>query len=467
MTVDIEDTIAAIASANGNALRGIVRMTGPDTIACLNQLFQIEVARDHPTQVETCLRLDDDVELPGHLLVWPTRSSYTRQPSAEFHTFGTPPLLELVLKKFCESGCRIARPGEFTLRAFLGGRLDLTQAEAVLAVIDSTHRQQFDVALRQLAGGLAGPLSEIREQLIDLLAELEAGLDFVEEDIEFVSQEQLIASIQESLISVNELAGQMHSRASAESSYRVALVGWPNVGKSSLFNAMLKVDRAIVADVAGTTRDYISGDVEKGGLQIQLIDTAGLDSVLMDGMDAKKLLGSLTQSQGAIDSVAQEASIQQLRSADIKLLCLDSNRTMNEFERKLFSLLDLKSTIVVLTKCDLDRQIQFTGEYHLTSAIPGQVAGMEGLWDEICDRLAGSDLGDATVVGSTLSRCREHLGEVQQGLEAARDAALASSGEEIIAAELRYSLEQLGHIVGTVYTDDILDRIFGRFCIGK
>ena len=463
MTVDIEDTIAAIASANGSGLRGIVRLTGPDTIGCVQKLFPVQIEDDRPSQIEVSLLLEDGVELPGHLLVWPTCSSYTRQPSAEFHTLGTKPLLELALEKFCGVGCRVARPGEFTLRAFLGGRLDLTQAEAVLAVIDSSHRQQFDVALQQLAGGLANPLNEIREQLIDLLAELEAGLDFVEEDIEFVSRDEVIASIQQCLDSVNQLAAQLLSRESNDAVYRVVLVGWPNVGKSSLFNAMLNVERAIVANVAGTTRDYLSANVEKGGLQIQLIDTAGMDSVATEGIAIEAEVGQ----PGAIDSVAQRASIDQLKSADLKLLCLDSNREMNEVEQKLWSVLGADSTVVVLTKCDLERQIQFVGEYQLTSAIPDQLSGIEGLWDEVCDRLASSSSETASVVGSTLSRCREHLGQIQSGLEAARDAASASLGEEIVAAELRHSLEQLGHIVGTVYTDDILDRIFGRFCIGK
>lgn len=456
MTVDIEDTIAAIASANGSGLRGIVRLTGPDTISCIQKLFPIQIGDEHPFQVDVCLPVEEGVELPGHLLVWPTCSSYTRQPSAEFHTLGTKPLLELVLEKFCGAGCRIARPGEFTLRAFLGGRLDLTQAEAVLAVIDSSHRQQFDVALQQLAGGLANPLNQIREQLIDLLAELEAGLDFVEEDIEFVSRDEVVASIQGCLESVDELSSQLISRESSDAVYRVVLVGWPNVGKSSLFNAMLDVERAIVANVAGTTRDYLSANVEKGGLQIQLVDTAGMDSVATPGTLS-----------GAIDSAAQRASVEQLKSADLKLLCLDSNREMNEVEQKLLTTLDAASTVVVLTKCDLRRQIQFVGEYQLTSAIPNQFSGIEGLWDEVCDRLASSSSESASVVGSTLSRCREHLGQILRGLEAARDAALGSMGEEIVAAELRHSLEQLGHIVGTVYTDDILDRIFGRFCIGK
>ena len=469
MTVDIEDSIVAIATANGVGMRGIVRLTGPDTVRCVRDLFGIEVSGVAPEQLSVSLVLEDDLLLEGQLLIWPTEKSYTRQPSAEFHTIGSKPLLDLVLQQFCSNGCRIARPGEFTLRAFLGGRLDLTQAEAVLAVIDSTGQQQFEIALQQLAGGLANPLGQIREQLIDLLAELEAGLDFVEEDIEFVTNAQVLEAIDRCLNSVSNIREQIGSRATRESTFEVAMVGWPNVGKSSLFNAMLEMDRAIVANVAGTTRDYLSTNVSRNGLQIQLIDTAGLDTMVANSKDGMDLVSRLASegSSGEIDAAAQEASLSRVRTANLRLLCLDSNRGLNLFERQLIDGLDPESTLIVLTKCDLTRNIQFDGEYHLTSSVPGKVAGVSSLWDSVCDKLAQSRAGDSEVVGSTLSRCRQHIGEVYHGLAAGKGAALAGVGDEIIAAELRHSLEHLGQIVGTVYTDDILDRIFGRFCIGK
>lgn len=462
MTVDIEDTIAAIATANGVGQRGIVRLTGPNTVPCVHELFELDVCLESPTQSPVKLQLDEELYLDGQLLLWPTERSYTRQPSAEFHTLGSTPLLELALEKICAVGCRIARPGEFTLRAFLGGRLDLTQAEAVLAVIDSTEEKHFDVALQQLAGGLANPLSRIRNQLIDLLAELEVGLDFVEEDIEFVSSEEVVNSVTQCIESVESIRKQIGSRETREVVYDVVLVGCPNVGKSSLFNAMLDQERSIVADVAGTTRDYVSATVDRGGLQIQLIDTAGVDTVSADAEGFSKGSPDLQ-----IDSAAQLASHRQLEAANLKLLCLDSNRRLNETETRLLDMGETDSTLVVLTKCDLERQIRFEGEYCLTSSLLGKNAGIDGLWDAVCDRVAMTNFGDSGVVGSTLSRCREHLGEVYRGLVAGKEAAQFGAGDEIVAAELRHALEQLGRIVGAVYTDDILDRIFGRFCIGK
>src|SRR5438045_8027325 len=193
MTFDLDDTIAAIASAPGGALRGIVRLSGPQAMACVAGLVRLHDGEARSSiAAPTCRRAVMQVspelgDVPLVLYLWPTDRSYTRQPSAELHLPGSPPILEAVLAAVCQSGARLARPGEFTLRAFLAGRLDLTQAEAVLGVIDAGNRQELDAALSQLAGGLAKPLAMLRGQLLDLLAHLEAGLDSTDEDIDCIS----------------------------------------------------------------------------------------------------------------------------------------------------------------------------------------------------------------------------------------------------------------------------------------
>lgn len=481
MTVDIDDTIAAIASAPGSGLRGIVRLSGPNTLRIIQSLFGVSVKPelDGNQQLSVAMNVGDNVELPGELLIWPTDRSYTRQPSAEFHTLGSRPLLELALKRFCESGCRIARPGEFTLRAFLGGRLDLTQAEAVLAAIDSTEEKHFDLALQQLAGGLARPLDRIRNRLIDLLAELEAGLDFVEEDIEFVSRQQTLESLQRIHAEVQAIQSQIGSRSSSDTIYLVALVGLPNVGKSSLFNCLIQEPLAIVANVAGTTRDYVTATVEKEGLSIRLIDTAGLISSQSNPNEIKRQLSDESETSPlSIEDAAQSATWSQLESAELKLFCMDVSRPMTLWEQEFLDQLEGDPTwIVVLNKCDLSRQVHLSHPHICTSTVAkssnqlaGQLdsyLGIDALWDQIGSSLMQSSDVDREVVGSTLIRCREHIDQTLAGLEAAKEAAKSSLGEEIVAAEIRHSLEYLGQIVGTVYTDDILDRIFGRFCIGK
>ena len=237
MTFDLDDTIAAIATAPGGALRGIVRLSGAQCVTIATHAFEPDQTDSSPAgRFPTCRRgtinLPRDLgRVPVTLYLWPTTSSYTRQPTAELHLPGSPPLLEAALEIVCQAGARLARPGEFTLRAFLAGRLDLTQAEAVLGVIDAQGRQELDSALAQLAGGLARPLAALREQLLDLLAQLEAGLDFVDEDIEFISPAQLNHQLAAAAQLVENLANQMRDRSESGRLSRVVLVGLPNTGK--------------------------------------------------------------------------------------------------------------------------------------------------------------------------------------------------------------------------------------------
>src|SRR3954454_5157463 len=192
MAFDLDDTIAAIATASGGGLRGIVRISGPKSVEIAAGFMGAELSESLPTCRRATMHLPRELGLvPMTLYLWPTTSSYTRQPSAELHLPGSPPILEAGLEAVCQAGARLARPGEFTLRSFLAGRLDLTQAEAVLGVIDADSRQELESALAQLAGGVARPLRALREQLLDLLAQLEAGLDFVDEDIEFIAAAEL------------------------------------------------------------------------------------------------------------------------------------------------------------------------------------------------------------------------------------------------------------------------------------
>ena len=278
--LSIDDTIAAIASPPGPAIRGIVRISGPATEPCLTRLIQ--TTRPLSEIKSACslaakIRLDSLKGFECQLLFWPNTQSYTRQPSAEIHMTGSRPLLEWTLEQLCRAkGVRMATPGEFTLRAFLSGRIDLTQAEAVLGVIEAGGVHDLEPALTQLAGGLAGPLSHARNELLYLLAELEAGLDFSEEDIQFISPQELtgrLAGCHQTLLQVSE---QVTDRKVNQASLSAVLVGWPNAGKSSLFNRLVD-GQAIVSEQAGTTRDYLTGLMMADSMHIELFDTAGLE----------------------------------------------------------------------------------------------------------------------------------------------------------------------------------------------
>jgi tRNA modification GTPase len=292
MSYSADDEIVAIASATGGAARGILRLSGPRVARCLQLCFQADDALDQPRvpldghspetvprAIPGSLMLKDlgSRRLPCLLYYWATPHSYTRQPVAEFHTLGSPPLLDVALLAICASGARLANPGEFTMRAFLAGRLDMTQAEAVLGVIDAGGPQSLEVALAQLAGNLARPLHQLRERLLEVLAHLEAGLDFVEEDIQFIRPEVLVGQLTEAQTAVTDLLHRMDVRSYTPDSVQVVLMGAPNVGKSSLFNALAIEGEALTAATSGTTRDYLTASISLEGMDCQLVDTAGIE----------------------------------------------------------------------------------------------------------------------------------------------------------------------------------------------
>jgi tRNA modification GTPase len=448
------DTIVAIASAPGGAIRGMVRVSGPQALKIASGWFQPDEGMNlgalvHPTAVAGVATVNDrGDQLPGELYVWPGQRSYTRQPTVEFHTIGSPPLLNRLVQTICSHGARPAEPGEFTLRAFLAGRLDLTQAEAVLGVIDAGSRTELDVALRQLGGGLADPLSRLRSDMLDALAHLEAGLDFAEEDIEFIGRDELRRQLAQARDEVAGLAGRMSTRAPSATEYRLVLYGRPNVGKSSLLNALAQSQQAIVSELAGTTRDYVTASVDCGGFRCMLIDTAGRAS------DVSPLIHTP-------DAEAQRSRQEQTARAHLRLLCLDATRPLDGWERQELGR-DDPQQLIVFTKCDdaTDRSGGIA-----TSSL--RSSGLDNLKEVIAQRLAGLASVQTDVVAGTAARCRDSLERALTSLNAAIDAIDAKAGEEIVAGEIRIALEELGRTAGAVYTDDILDRIFSRFCIGK
>ncbi len=450
------ETIVAIASPPGGAARGILRLSGPDLRACLEEVFEAGDRRalseiSEATVVAGSLRLSGTAPLPCDLYWWPGPRSYTGQAMAEIHTFGCPPLLEAALQALCRAGARLAEPGEFTLRAFLSGRLDLTQAEAVLGIVDAAGPESFDVALEQLAGGLGSRLHRVRDALLDLLAELEAGFDFADEDLAFISQKQLMRQLAEAAETVAKLARQMDSRRLATERVRAVLAGWPNVGKSSLFNALAGKMGALVSDHPGTTRDYLTAELELDGATCLLIDTAGVEPGPA-GADRPVRLA------------AQAAALEQSRQADVEVFCLDSTRAVNAWERARLAQ-DRAGRLLVLTKVDLPQRTDFSGGAVRTSSVTGE--GLDALRARLREAVVTAGTAGLDVVPNTAVRCHESLRLSAESLERARQLVGTDGGEELVAAEIRVALEALGKVVGAVYTDDILDRIFSRFCIGK
>ncbi|MEM9185705.1 MAG: GTPase [Planctomycetota bacterium] len=459
MIPDERDTIVAIATARSGAARGVVRLSGPEAIAIVEALSGAGLTGSpSPTRrpgvslsVELAGRA---IRAPCDLYLWPGRQSYTRQPSAELHLLGSTPVVEAAVAAACRAGARLAQPGEFTLRAFLAGRIDLVQAEAVLGVIDAPNAGGLRAALGQLAGGLSQPLHAVREDVIQLLAEIEAGLDFVdEEDVRFIEPDELLRRVETALAAVESASSQASRRGQRGALPRVALVGPPNAGKSSLFNAILAgwprggdddghaaPAGAIVSPLAGTTRDSVAAEVHFRGTRFMLIDTAGR------GVDA---LG--------IDALAARHANRDAGGADLRLVCEPVGSEASPAPVT-------SDGLRVVTQVDRLPAGSTLPPGVPTSSLTGE--GIADLMAAVAARLGSADAAATGFVAATAERCRQSLTDAAARLAAAIAVARADQ-PELVAFELRSALDCLGEVTGAVVTDDLLDRVFSQFCIGK
>lgn len=458
MSIDIDDTIAAIASPAGAARRGIVRVSGVRVVEVVLSRFRADdegadLAKVRlPTRFPGRFTADTiGVPIPAALMLWPTNRSYTGQPMAEIHTIGSPPLLDAILETLFACGARGANRGEFTMRSFLAGRIDLVQAEAVLGVIDATDHEELQTALTQLGGGATSRLAEVRSEILSLLGDLEAGLDFVEEDIEFITKQQIFDRLEMCASHVDELASDTQHRLPSGYRPRIVLAGLPNAGKSTLFNRLMGTGKAIVSPIAGTTRDYLIGEVNIDGMQFQIVDTAGWEST-----------------SDLIMNEAQNLRSDQMGTSDLVVWC--TSATLQQAEAEVDSQLKRKAaevSQVVSVVTQIDRiEGSPSADDSLQISVQADV-GIDALLLEIKHCFQETRSSRSQLLTSTTARCRESLANASNAIKAAQSAAAVSAGDEVIAFELRDALRQIGIILGEVYTDDILDHIFSNFCIGK
>ena len=444
----IHDTIIARASAPGSAIRGILRISGPHALAAVktvvesphpNPLPEGEGTLESPLPkgkgtamiVDTRIVLPSLPPFPAKLLLWQEGHSYTGDETVEIHTIGSPVLLDAIMAALfsASDGVRLANPGEFTLRAFLSGRLDLAQAEAVLGIIDAGNDTDLKIALQQLAGNVSAPLSAVRALLFETLAQLEASLDFAEEEIPAVSAEELQRTIADALEQIEQIRQQITHREIGGDKPKIVLTGLPNVGKSTLFNKLVQRDAALVSPLAGTTRDYLEAEIDWEGIPGVLIDTAGITDGRQQTTDGRE--------SDELDEFAQRKTEELLKQATVIVHCYEDD-SHTEAQRHGEGTM---KTIFFQTKT--------TDE------------NVESLIQEV-----GTLLRRLPVYGmlpNTALRSRESLIAAGESLSRA----LELTDDSLIALELRNAVNQLGLIDGIVHTEDILDSIFSRFCIGK
>lgn len=448
---DTGDTIVAIATASEPGLRGIVRMSGPHAFSVAHAHFNPRGPANPynpPTPAwvaGTWTSSAFPIPVPARIAIAPAPRSYTTQDLIEIHLIGSQPVLRAAVSDCLSHGARLAEPGEFTLRAFLAGRLDLMQSEAVLEVIDARTPAQLDAALEQLAGGLNHPLRASRDQLLDHLAYLEATLDFTEEpDVAPLNLSSLATEIEATRRSLLALLARMTDRERADARMRVVLHGPPNAGKSSLFNALLGRSTALVSNIPGTTTDYLVSPCHCEDQTIDLVDTAGRD-----------------ESPDPIGLRSQAMRAREVDRSDLVLRCHPADAPASTFSTHE----PASNALLVLTKADLNPTCQLPPGAIATSAATG--AGLDALRHAIAQRLRSKREPGSHAFQSTSLRCRESLQTAADALAGAVATIDSGNSGEFVALDLRRAVDALGEIVGAVVTDDLLDRVFSRFCIGK
>ncbi|MEQ1656090.1 MAG: tRNA uridine-5-carboxymethylaminomethyl(34) synthesis GTPase MnmE [Nitrospira sp.] len=469
------DTICAIATPVGDGGIGIIRISGPDTLSIASRFIRIrsgiplcaieshrlylaDILGADVSTIEGSLRFQTPID-EALVVYMRAPRSYTAEDVLEIHAHGSQAVLAMISESCLQAGCRLATPGEFTKRAFLNGRLDLSQAEGVLATIKATSEQSLAIAQRHLRGDLKQEVDQLRSRLLSMLAHLEAGIDFVEEDIEFVGRDELKKVLRETSDVVDAALNSSRTGRVLREGARVVIVGRPNVGKSSLLNRLLGDSRAIVSDTPGTTRDVIEETVHFDGATLSLVDTAGL-----------------RETTDAIEREGIRRTEAAVRDADLLIIVIDATNLAQAAPIIDIPMFDRRSMVVALNKIDLLTPGQVADlSDHLSlpeggaplpiSTVTGE--GLKTLREIIKDKVGLRSLEPSQSVTITnvrhqeiLLRCRDYLMKALESIE-------SGAHPECVAVDLRGAADTLGEITGVITSDEVLHQIFSQFCIGK
>ena len=456
----MDDTISAIATALGVGSIGVIRLSGPDSLAIADRIFtgREKLGRENARKLLYGHILDRKGQPIDEVLAvyMPGPHSYTGEDVCEIQCHGGRQALQEILSLTYQAGVRPAEPGEFTKRAFLNGRLDLAEAESVMDIINAKSRQALVAANRGHEGGLSQKVRELRKELRDLVVQLEAAIDYPEEDIEEVTYDRAVEVLTEGRAAVARLVRQGSAGRILREGLRTAIVGRPNVGKSSLLNSLLQADRAIVSNIPGTTRDIIEEQMTIGGIPLVLTDTAGL-----------------RDTDDLVEKIGVERSRAALEDAQLALVVLDGSQSLSGEDRELLQSLKDRKKLILVNKSDLPQVLDTEGlrrEYGSADVIVLSVKTGEGLeqveqWLRDFVYGEGSDSESSSMTQN--ARQQDLLEKALQSLEDALEGARQHLPYDCLTIDLTQTLHDLGEITGEDVPDEIIDEIFAQFCVGK
>ena len=457
----IDDTIAAIATAPGEGGIGIIRISGEKSLQVAQSIFKSKsgkMIKDYNARTLIYGTVVDNEKVIDEVLVAYMKgpNSYTAEDVIEINCHGgfisVKKILELILSK----GVRLAEAGEFTKRAFLNGRIDLSQAEAIIDVIKSKTDMAHEVAQSQLEGSLAKKIKDLRMNVTEVLAHLEVSIDFAEEDVEEITYQTLEEKALELRNEIKKLYDTAESGKILRDGLKTVIVGKPNVGKSSLLNSILGENRAIVTDIAGTTRDVIEEFVNIKGIPLKIVDTAGI-----------------RETEDVVEKIGVEKSRESFSTADLVIMVLDASRKLSEEDMEILESLKNKKTIVLLNKMDLESQIElekieeFVNSEDIIKISALKHQGIEELQDKIEAMVYHGSVKNSSNLMITNSRHKDALFKAYESINDAISAIEQRMPYDFIEVDLKNIWDYLGYINGDTVREDLLDTIFANFCIGK
>ncbi|MEC3908749.1 tRNA uridine-5-carboxymethylaminomethyl(34) synthesis GTPase MnmE [Tamlana sp. 2201CG12-4] len=463
-----EDTIVALATPSGAGAIAVIRLSGKTAVEIADQCFQSVTSKkkldDQKTHTIHLGHIMDDNRTIDEVLVSVFRNpnSYTGEDVIEISCHGSSYIQQEIIQLFLRKGCRMATAGEFTLRAFLNGKLDLSQAEAVADLISSDNEASHQIAMKQMRGGFSSEIAKLREELLNFASLIELELDFAEEDVEFADRTQFKDLIDRIMLVLKRLVDSFAVGNVIKNGIPVAIVGEPNVGKSTLLNALLNEERAIVSDIAGTTRDAIEDEISIGGIGFRFIDTAGIRDTqdVVESIGIKKTFEKIDQAQVIIYLFDAESIFAQKSS--IEAIAIEIEKIKNKYPQK--PLVVIANKIDAISEKELHELTASIKDIKLISAKTKK--GVEALKNTLLGFVnTGALRNNDTIVTNTrhydaLLKALEEVAKVKEGLDT------GLSGD-LLAIDIRQALYYFGEITGEISNDDLLGNIFANFCIGK